>query len=970
MIFFSFLFFHHLVSALQFSCGAADLFCPIGSGVPQSVQIGYFTVAGGTHRPYDYGPVIGSIKDGYNVVQQWDGLVGTDGNLFFASGQDSGFGDGGINVNQASVADPTTRGAERHCPPGSYCTNGTRTLCPAGFWGGTFGLDTPHCSGACAAGFYCPDGSSGPYEVRCGDADRYCPEGSAFPLFVLTGYFSTSSPPPSSQINSTYNTTSTNEQLNEPPSSFYSTGVLSSSSTRSAQTIAPSGHYATGGLLYECRAGYFGSQAGLSSPLCSGPCSIPGYYCPTGSTHPMMRVCGGDSVYCPPLSVAPVLVHNGFYTADYLYDACPPGKWRNWKDLSKDSSLPGSQRGAASMMFVPDCQLCPDGTFKSSTGDAKSLCQSCSYSVNGVSFNNSISTPSRMVCECIEILAPFTAPFPAYAQNMMSSVNKSSTWKKPFSGSIPSQSVFFDLVSGRCVTMTDSVLMAMVQSFSDAAAQLGLSFSATTMAGNVGSSGTANANANANANAAVLNVMNDELWATNSSLTRYIEFLAEPGHYAAPGTGIRRKCTAGYYGALRGETRRTCQGKCAQGYFCQQASISPFASPCGSASLICAEGSALPVVVPAGYYSNEDSQTTLRYQMFICPPGWYCVGDGFRSRCPSGSYAAQPGSMTSLCAGVCDRGYYCTSGSSSPQQHRCGSSAVYCPRGSSVPSPVTNGFYSAFTGPDAGAQALWDPANSTTSVEVPCEPGYFCVQGVKYPCPPGTFGWRYGMNSSACGGLCAPGYYCPSYLDPRVHPEAPPHTGWPLAPHTHAATAGLDCGAVMWVCPAGSFFPAPVGGGNYTYGGSAGKCGAELASSTFDQALSMIQPASPTSMPTLSDLSLFTLKSADISQDAPALCNATRSSQAQCPTGTYCEGGVPFLCPRGKYGSTLGLADPTCSAWCPVAHYCPVGTAFPIPCAFNAYSTGGSWTCSVCPGTRSAPLQCHDARSCCFRDGP
>nr|KAE8922691.1 hypothetical protein PF009_g27050 [Phytophthora fragariae] len=41
--------------------------------------------------------------------------------------------------------------------------------------------------------------------------------------------------------------------------------------------------------------------------------------------------------------------------------------------------------------------------------------------------------------------------------------------------------------------------------------------------------------------------------------------------------------------------------------------------------------------------------------------------------------------------------------------------------------------------------------NTTRFFQRPCEPGYFCIDGIKYQCPAGTFG---------------AGYFCPSYLSP------------------------------------------------------------------------------------------------------------------------------------------------------------------------------------------------------------
>ena len=51
-------------------------------------------------------------------------------------------------------------------------------------------------------------------------------------------------------------------------------------STRSSQAVAPVGHFASGGLLFTCRPGYFGSVPGLDTASCSGPCSVPGFFCP------------------------------------------------------------------------------------------------------------------------------------------------------------------------------------------------------------------------------------------------------------------------------------------------------------------------------------------------------------------------------------------------------------------------------------------------------------------------------------------------------------------------------------------------------------------------------------------------------------------------------------------------------------------------------------------------------------------
>ena len=150
----------------------------------------------------------------------------------------------------------------------------------------------------CQPGYYCPEGSLRSNEVKCGDGGRYCPKGSPHPITVKKGYYSAD----------IHGTTSTPE------------------STRSQQLLTPKGHYSIDGLLYKCPAGYYGATEGIASISCSGRCNIPGFYCPAGSVSPQMRICGADDLFCPAGTAAPIKVYPGFYTGDYLYELCPPGK--------------------------------------------------------------------------------------------------------------------------------------------------------------------------------------------------------------------------------------------------------------------------------------------------------------------------------------------------------------------------------------------------------------------------------------------------------------------------------------------------------------------------------------------------------------------------------------------------------------------------------------------------------------------
>lgn len=748
-------------------CGDSTKFCPEGSHASIAVQNGYYTIHATTLYLYGLG-------DRFQIK-------------------------------------------ERKCPPGSYCINGRKYLCDAGYWGSEFGLNVSTCSGICNPGYYCPEGSTSPTEFMCGDAGFYCTEGAYKPTKVSLGYYSTGG----------------------------------THSTRTGQQMVLKGSYAVEGIRYICPSGYYGSKDGLQNPTCSGVCDVAGFYCPEGSISPTQRVCGGDNVYCPPGSTAPIKVSPGFYTADYtsrndsLRGSCPPGKWRNWTGLSYDATVNNSRSPIDTFKSVPACQLCRLGTYKATAGDDLSSCLSCP--------NQSNSTNDRVRCNCLATLSLTTT-----------------------------DSVYFNLTTAACEIIT----------VEHAAANI-----------------------------------HDNYFSNMKeiSLLRYTQSECEPGFYCKD--GIRYSCTPGRYGSKPRETNSQCEGLCTAGYYCHEASTSNKQISCGKASLFCPKGSSAPSYVSAGFYSDESEQEHTRSRELPCPPGYFCSGgkfdsassqdvfyDGLRHKCPAGRYSDELRTSSIICKDVCEDGYYCKEGSSNSKEFQCGGSNYYCPRGSTEPNTVHEGFYCSHSGSNAGTQALFDPKNETCSVEVPCEPGYYCKLGAKYPCPPGKFGWRYGMTDAYCGGDCAAGYYCPSYI--AMTPDAPSHTVWPAKPHTFAAE--LECGAVDWYCPKGSHYPTKVSGGYYTIGGdSDGK---------------------------------------------------SRSAQVICPRGSYCENGIQKICPQGRYGNTEGLTTIECSGWCPPAHYCPQNTSDPIPCPLNKYATGASYECYTCPGSDTdIDLPCQYDRKCCFQ---
>lgn len=83
----------------------------------------------------------------------------------------------------------------------------------------------------------------------------------------------------------------------------------------------------------------------------------------------------------------------------------------------------------------------------------------------------------------------------------------------------------------------------------------------------------------------------------------------------------------------------------------------------------------------------------------------------------------------------------------------------------------------------------------TRSSQVQCEPGMYCVAGLRYECHPGRYGSAAGLSDPLCTGECRPGYFCP-WASTKADQE--------------------ECGDPSRYCPARSGAPTPVDIGYYT----------------------------------------------------------------------------------------------------------------------------------------------------------
>lgn len=145
----------------------------------------------------------------------------------------------------------------------------------------------------------------------------------------------------------------------------------------------------------------------------------------------------------------------------------------------------------------------------------------------------------------------------------------------------------------------------------------------------------------------------------------------------------------------------------------------------------------------------------------------------------------------------CLAGKYCPSHPGPPtiedMQISCGGPHVYCPQGSPEPLNVDLGYYSIN---ESSVMDQDDLETSSMTSQVECEPGFYCKQGVRYPCRGGTYGSANGLISENCSGFCPRSYFCP---ENTVSPL-------PCSPGSYSTGGAEDCTS----CEVPSDIPAEV----------------------------------------------------------------------------------------------------------------------------------------------------------------
>lgn len=362
--------------------------------------------------------------------------------------------------------------------------------------------------------------------------------------------------------------------------------------------------------------------------------------------------------------------------------------------------------------------------------------------------------------------------------------------------------------------------------------------------------------------------------------------------------GRRYACAAGTFGASPRLEDAACDGPCAAGYYCGAKSDTATQRACGGADVYCPAGSAAPSAVRAGYVAVGGDSSTTRTGEEPCPAGSFCTY-GVVKPCPRGTYGARGGLSDAACDGPCERGYFCPAGSTAPTERACGDARFFCPVGAGERSATRPGYRATDAG--IGPRAGF-------SAEALCEMGGHCDKGVRTLCPPGTFSNVSGvqaLNASVCF-ACYAGYVCPR----RGHVEGDQD----------------PCGGDDVYCPTGSSTPQAVRPGYY---------------STFSK-------------------NLVGRETINVIRTASTRLRAV--GEAPCPEGTYCEKGLVFPCPPGRYGKRAASTNRACDGPCAAGHfcanerrtqpygepcggvgrYCPLGSTAPQPARDGWYTVGGA----------------------------
>lgn len=941
------------------------------------------------------------------------------------------------------------------CPVGEYMTFGFNSFsrpafqckqCAPGRFGSIEGLTSRNCSGLCNKGHFCPAGSVSPTAHVCGDPSVFCPEGSGKPTLGSAGRFTVEDPSlweGFTTVNDIKDYTnvsyfesipvllSTDDNTtNIPENSTVLRYPLNDGdgTTQTGEFLCPPGYYCSNGAMKACPVGRYGSVIGLQRPECSAAC-VAGTYCLAGSVIPTSCEPG---FFCPD-GVFKVECPAGTFGSDYgLKDRrcsglcspgfycpigsienqpCPSGRFGSVSGLTNRSCSGLCEEGyycptASVSKRAFECggseYFCPEGSstpekvtlgYYTVGGDSPMTRSSQKISEKGYfsSFGRRWTCPAGSYGE-VEGLAS-DAPLDLYKLFLsntteFNTINTLSPTSSPSIGTRRLQQNNTDtptLLPTSHPTSNPTTDPSLKPTIFISPSLLPTALPTYTVTANPTVTPTVMGQPSSCPSATPTGLPSAEIFSSFSPTFApseaggrplsvfYCSGLCKPGFYCPEKSTSPEEvpCPAGRYGSTEGLADEKCTALCPLGHYCPEGSVSP-------------------ILCPSGYFGNSTGLTDISCSSEDCWTG----GCNKKSN-------------------LCWEGYFCPEGSVRGDQRQCGSTDKYCPRGSSLPLPVTPGYYSINTITTASSaaapeNAFADQRGLTQTDQRICEEGSFCVDGVKSKCPPGFYGAEKGLMTSSCSGLCGPGFYCPEGSTNSTEYRCPAGRYGSISGNKDSSCSG-KC-ASGYYCPEGSTSPFqlpcavravlrpdspnPRQVSSLLTSALISTAGESLEVSTeeydmvdrvnvylTDLNATVYNTTVPASFSTVSGFTpaqLFSLKVlvkpdsvyCPEGSTAPLVVRSgfysigtnrtTRNGQLPCPMGSYCRDGIIRSCPAGRYGRAERLSSPECTGLCVKGHYCPTGSVSgtQFPCPAGRYGAEDGLTDQKCSGPCLNPSDC------------
>jgi hypothetical protein len=772
------------------------------------------------------------------------------------------------------AVDPTSDLATYGCPAGYYCESGKfySIPCRPGTYVATQGndaetdcavsdagyyLDTYASTTAgtiCPAGYYCPAGTTQPVACPAGTYNALtgksvlseclvCPAGKYCPYESMTA-----------------GTTC-------PQGSYCVSGVTT-------PTLCPEGTYgAATGLTKmadctDCPAGKYCDVAGLTDP--KGDCAA-GYYCklasttatPDGQTYGYLCPAGS---YCEEGCTTPqscpagtfnnyegqvdssgcITCPEGFYCLNAI-DPFPSGSCASgyFCETQETSSTPSGNEAPAGTFApgeTPASISCPIGTYQASTTQGSCTTCDAGYYCPSIGMSTKTDCPVGYYCPsgCVD-------PIPCPPGTFRATTNAQSSSDCTFCTAGKYCATYgLSAVTGDCGAGFFCEIGSAYQYPRDLVEETNYKYGpcpkgyyclagTTLRTANPCPDGTYNPAYKGTSSSSCLKCTAGRYCAKTPNVD---DFDVCPEQYYCPestSVSTANPCTAGYFCAAGSDYQKPCPPgsyssaaqaisctNCDAGYYCERTTSAI------SSSNEC----------PAGYYCPE---STFYDKQYACPPGTFSVSTRLVdvadcSDCTAGKYCDVYG-ISDLSSKDCAAGFYCSGNSevSKPMDDSTYGGVCkrgqFCPTGSSSTTDCTTGKYcnkdqmAAVAGDcEAGhyctlAATVKNPSNGIFDFGDICPTGKYCEAGTGTPvdCPIGTYMPYTGAKALSECIECPPGYVLRHYRynfpdnslscsDMSAHQELVMETTTPC-------DAGYYCeegSHEQVICPAGTYQPSTL----------------------------------------------------------------------------------------------------------------------------------------------------------------